>query len=144
MKPAIRMREFAFPADYAAALKLWEGIERGVRIGRSDTPAEIERKLQRDADLFLVADVNGVIVGTIIGAYDGRRGMIYHLAVQKEFRNQGVASRLLDEVEQRLRARGCVKCFLFAAEDNDAAVEFYSHRGWTEVRTDRVMSKEFP
>ena len=65
---------------------MWEGIEKGVRVGRSDTPTEIERKLTRDPDLFLVAEVDGRIIGSVIGGFDGRRGMIYHLAIAAEYR----------------------------------------------------------
>ena len=56
-------------------------MEKGVHVGRSDTPAEIEKKLARDPDLFLVAECEQQIIGSVIGGYDGRRGMIYHLAV---------------------------------------------------------------
>ncbi len=45
---------------------------------------EIKKKLQRDPDLFL-QEIDNEIVGTIIGGYDGRRGMIYHLAVKIKF-----------------------------------------------------------
>ena len=50
-------------------------------MGRSDTLAEITKKVQRDPDLFLVAEADGRLIGSVIGGFDGRRGMIYHLAV---------------------------------------------------------------
>ena len=106
----MNIREFCFPDDYDGALKLWGSTEVGVQVGRSDTPEEIQRKLQRDPDLFLIAEANDVIIGTIIGGFDGRRGMIYHLAVQSNFREQGIGSLLLSEVEKRLKAKGCRKC----------------------------------
>ena len=93
-------------------LKLWENIEVGIHVGRSDTPEEIQKKLNRDPDLFLVAELNEQIIGTVIGGYDGRRGMIYHLAVHETVREQGVGAMLMSEVEKRLQAKGCVKCYL--------------------------------
>ena len=39
------------------------------------------------------------IIGTVIGGFDGRRGLIYHLAVATEFRGHGIGSRLMNEVE---------------------------------------------
>ena len=80
----MNIREFCFPNDYAPTLKLWENIEMGINVGRSDTPEEIQKKLKRDPDLFLVAELNEEIIGTVIGGYDGRRGMIYHLAVHQK------------------------------------------------------------
>ena len=81
-------------------------------MGRSDTFEEIQKKIQRDPDLFLLAEAEGEIIGTVIGGYDGRRGMIYHLAVRQDFRKQGVGDMLLNEVEKRLQDKGCVKCYL--------------------------------
>lgn len=140
----MNIREFCFPDDYAPTLKLWENIEMGVSVGRSDTFEEIQKKTQRDPDLFLLAEAEGEIIGTIIGGYDGRRGLIYHLAVQKDFRKQGIGDMLLNEVEKRLQAKGCVKCYLLIVSDNEYAVRFYEHRGWSEMIGNRIFGKEFP
>ncbi len=144
MRSQVQIREFRFPEDYDAALKLWMEMEIGVKVGRSDSPEEIQKKLQRDPDLFLVAEAGGRIVGTVIGGYDGRRGMIYHLAVDAEHRGNGVATQLMDEVEKRLQAKGCVKCYLLVFADNENAINFYEHRGWRNMREDFIFGKEFP
>ena len=139
----MNIREFCFPDDYDGALKLWGSMEVGVQVGRSDTPEELHRKLQRDPDLFLIAETNNVIIGTIIGGFDGRRGMIYHLAVQSNFREQGIGSLLLSEVEKRLKAKGCRKCYLLVTADNTDAAQFYEQRDWNEMKNDRIFAKEF-
>jgi ribosomal protein S18 acetylase RimI-like enzyme len=140
----VNIREFHFPNDYAPALKLWESIEVGINVGRSDTPEEIQKKLKRDPDLFLVAELNEEVIGTVIGGYDGRRGMIYHLAVHETVREQGVGAMLLNEVEKRLQAKGCVKCYLLVFADNERAIHFYENRGWYNMKEDRIFGKEFP
>jgi N-acetylglutamate synthase len=140
----MNIREFRFPDDYAPTLKLWENIEMGVSLGRSDTFEEIQKKIQRDPNLFLLAEAEGEIIGTIIGGYDGRRGLIYHLAVQKDFRKQGIGDMLLNEVEKRLQDKGCVKCYLLIVSDNEYAARFYEHRGWSEMTGNRIFGKEFP
>ncbi len=140
----MNIREFRFPDDYPPTLKLWENLEMGVSLGRSDTFEEIQKKIQRDPDLFLLAEAEGEIIGTIIGGYDGRRGLIYHLAVQKDFRKQGIGDMLLNEVEKRLQAKGCVKCYLLIVSDNQYAARFYEHRGWSEMIGNRIFGKEFP
>jgi ribosomal protein S18 acetylase RimI-like enzyme len=140
----VNIREFCFPNDYAPTLKLWENIEVGIHVGRSDTPEEIQKKLKRDPDLFLVAELSEEIIGTVIGGYDGRRGIIYHLAVHKNVREQGVGAMLMNEVEKRLQAKGCVKCYLLVVADNENAIQFYENRGWREMKEDRIFGKEFP
>jgi ribosomal protein S18 acetylase RimI-like enzyme len=143
MNPPITIREFNFANDYDACLKLWGEMEKGVHVGPSDTPAEMQKKLQRDPDLFLVAESEGCIVGTVIGGYDGRRGLIYHLAVKREFRGDGLGSQLMTEVEMRLRAKGCLKCYLVVMKDNTEAMRFYESIGWREMTEDRLFGKVF-
>ena len=140
----VQIREFCFPADYEQVCRLWQSIEKGVRVGRSDTLAEIEKKLARDPDLFLVAESGESIIGSVIGGYDGRRGLIYHLAVASEFRGQGIGSRLMDEVEKRLRAKGCLKCYLLVTTDNPEAEDFYRHYGWQHMDYIHLYGKELP
>jgi ribosomal protein S18 acetylase RimI-like enzyme len=138
----IKLREFHFPSDYESVYKLWESIEKGVHIGRSDTLAEIEKKIARDPDLFIIAESDGAIIGSVIGGFDGRRGLIYHLAVAVPFRGMGIGSRLMDEVETRLQAKGCLKCYLLVTTDNPEAEGYYQHRGWQPMDTIHLFGKE--
>jgi ribosomal protein S18 acetylase RimI-like enzyme len=138
----VQLREFHFPVDYEQVHDLWQSVERGVHIGRSDTLTEIGKKITRDPELFLVAEVNGMIVGSVIGGFDGRRGLIYHLAVATSFRSLGIGSRLMNEVETRLRAKGCLKCYLLVTVDNPEAGNYYKQRGWYEMDTVRLYGKD--
>jgi ribosomal protein S18 acetylase RimI-like enzyme len=137
---SIVLREFVFPADYESVLHLWQNAGEGLGIGVSDQPAEIQKKLQRDPDLFLVAESDGCIVGSVIGGFDGRRGMLYHLAVAADYRNQGLGSRLMDEIEARLRAKGCRKAYLLVKKGNDHAARLYTQRNWNEMNV-RLFGK---
>lgn len=138
----VSLREFHYPQDYHALIELWNGMEKGVHVGRSDAPEEIEKKTMRDPDLFLVAEQDNRIVGSVIGGFDGRRGLIYHLAVARDFRQLGVGSRLLDELEARLREKGCLKCYLMVTPDNPEAERFYEKRGWHFMDYVRPFGKE--
>jgi len=139
---SIQIREFRFPTDYEQVYELWQTIEKGVHIGRSDTLEEIGKKIKRDPDLFLVAESNGNIIGAVIGGYDGRRGLIYHLAVKSSFRGQGIGSELMDEVESRLRAKGCLKCYLLVTLDNIEVADYYMQRGWQHMDQIQLYGKE--
>jgi ribosomal protein S18 acetylase RimI-like enzyme len=138
----VQIREFRFPEDYEQVIDLWRSIEKGVHLGRSDTLAEIEKKLSRDPDLFLVAESDSGIVGAVMGGFDGRRGLIYHLAVANSFRGQGIGSGLMEEVESRLRAKGCLKCYLLVTLDNIEVADYYKERGWQRMDQVHLYGKE--
>ncbi len=127
------IREFRFPADYSAVYALWQGAGPGIQLRRSDEPAEIKKKLQRDPDLFLVAESQGKIVGAVLGGFDGRRGLVYHLAVAPACRRSGLGKRLMEELECRLRQKGCIRIYLLVTRDNNAAMQFYEDAGWERM-----------
>jgi ribosomal protein S18 acetylase RimI-like enzyme len=136
----MQLRSFAW-SDLKAVLELWRAAGPGIHLGRSDSPEEIRKKLSRDPDLFLVAEDQGRIIGAVMGGYDGRRGLVYHLAVLPEERRRGLGSTLMAELEQRLRAKGCVKYYLLVTPDNPQVLEFYRRLGWS-VMDMTLMGKE--
>jgi ribosomal protein S18 acetylase RimI-like enzyme len=129
----VNIRRFNFPEDYQTVIELWEQAGAGVHVGRSDTIEEIRKKFARDPDLFLVAELDGKIVGSVLGGFDGRRGMIYHLAVAREFRQNGIGASLMEAVEQRLIEKGCIRSYLLVTLDNQEATQFYVKRGWARM-----------
>jgi ribosomal protein S18 acetylase RimI-like enzyme len=138
----MQLRAFELGRDYPAVIALWQTAGPGIHVSPSDSLGEISRKLQRDPDLFLVAEDQDQIVGTVLGGFDGRRGLVYHLAVTQGWRGRGVGSALMDELETRLKARGCRKAYLMVASENPEVREFYQRRGW-EVMDVFPMGKEF-
>ena len=138
----MRIREFEFPSDYDPVIELWQSIEKGVHLGRSDSLTEIEKKVRRDPDLFLIAELDGEIIGAVMGGFDGRRGLIYHLAVASAYRGQGIGSGLMNEVESRLRAKGCLKCYLLVTLDNIEVADYYTQGGWQAMDQVQLYGKE--
>jgi ribosomal protein S18 acetylase RimI-like enzyme len=126
----MEIREFHFDNDLEAVFGLWQDARPGIQTGLSDTPAEIRKKLERDPDLFLVAVDGERLVGSVIGGFDGRRGLVYHLAVAPSHRGNSLGRRLMEELESRLRRKGCLKCYLLVTKDNQQTVDFYEHLGW--------------
>lgn len=125
------IREFRYPEDYQAVIDLWENAGPGIHVRRSDQPEEIVKKLERDPDLFLVAELQDRVIGSVVGGFDGRRGMMYHLAVATAYRQQGIGLALMDELERRLRSKGCIRYYLLVTKDNETAIRFYEAHDWT-------------
>ncbi len=142
----MKIRPFTLD-DYDAVLDLWRRAGDGIRLRRSDQRAEIAKKLAHDPDLALVAvDDSGnpeKYVGAVMGGYDGRRGLVYHLAVDPAYRHRGIGRALMAELERRLRARGCLKCYLLLVRGNAEAEEFYRRQGWEDMSENiMLMGKE--
>jgi ribosomal protein S18 acetylase RimI-like enzyme len=125
----MRIRNIRFPEDYEAVYTLWENAVSGIHLRRSDEKKEIAKKLHRDPDLFLVAEEAGQIVGTVMGGFDGRRGMMYHMAVAQPYRRRGVGTALMEALEYKFKEKGCIRYYLLVAKDNLEAVNFYQERG---------------
>ncbi len=110
-------------------IQFWKGIE-GVGLGRSDEPASLEIMLKNNSSSCLIAWHGDNIVGTILGGFDGRRGMIYHLAVLPQWRRRKLGQSLLERCLGILKERGAVKVNLFVYPHNSQAIAFYESLGW--------------
>lgn len=123
----ILIREFA-RVDYQQVYRVWEAS--GLAMRTSDTLPELEKVLERDPELFLVAECDGTIVGAVLGAFDGRRGWVYHLGVDPAYQKRGIGRKLMDEVLERFKAKGVNKVNLMVTAENLAVCEFYKNMGF--------------
>jgi len=124
----MQIREFQI-SDYSQVIALWHVA--GLIISRSDNLQGLRKKLERDADLFLVAEDSGRVVGVVTGSYDGRRGWINHLAVEPDQQRMGLGSSLVHLVETRLKAKGCEKVNLLIEPGNASVQGFYERLDYT-------------
>jgi ribosomal protein S18 acetylase RimI-like enzyme len=115
-------------SDYPEVIELWR--ESGLDIRPSDSRAQIIIKLRRDSELFLVAKDRRDVVGAVMGAWDGRRGWIYHLGVSPRFQRRGVASALVLELQKRMRKKGVVKVNALIYPGNSASIGFFKSAGF--------------
>jgi ribosomal protein S18 acetylase RimI-like enzyme len=134
----MQIREFQM-ADYKQVFALWK--EAGLVISRSDTLESLTKQLERDADLFLVAEENKRIAGVVLGRWEGRRGWINRLAVAPEQRHKELGSLLVTEVEKRFKAKGCEKVNLLIDSDNSGVQEFDKRIGYN--RDDLIFMEKW-
>jgi len=120
--------------DYDKVVSVWR--ESGLRNSPGDSREEIRIKIRRDPELFLVAeDSDGKIIGTLLGGWDGRRGWIHHLGVLPSHQRSGVATKLVKEVERRMKRKGVVKVSALVYESNDRSLKFFEKMGYEIDRT---------
>lgn len=123
------------PADEADVVRLWEVC--GLVVPWNDSHRDINRKLQVQADLFLVGLVGDEIVATAMAGYEGHRGWVNYLAVHPDCQRSGLGRRMMDEVERRLRALGCPKINVQVRTSNRGVIDFYRAIGFSD---DEVIS----
>jgi ribosomal protein S18 acetylase RimI-like enzyme len=102
-----------------------------------DSKEGIDKFLQRNPDTCLVAEADNRIVGVIIVGNDGRRGYIYHTAVNPQYRKQGIAKSLVETAIAALQNNGINKVALVVFDRNEIGNDFWEKMGFT-VRDDLI------
>ncbi len=109
-------------------IDLWK--ECGLVVPQNDPARDIERKLKVDPDLFLLGLVDGTVVATVMGGYEGHRGWINYLAVKPSQQRKGYGQAMMQAVEALIEQKGCPKINLQVRSTNKAVIEFYSAMGY--------------
>ena len=116
-------------SDEAQVIQLWRAVF-------PDNPswnvpkADIDRKLAVQRELFLVGDLDGEIVGTVMAGFDGHRGWVHLVAVSPKHRQQGFGRAMMIEAEKKLRDIGCTKINLQVRATNQGVIAFYESLGY--------------
>jgi ribosomal protein S18 acetylase RimI-like enzyme len=121
--------------DEAAVVVLWH--ECGLTRPWNNPHSDITRKLTEQPELFLVGEVGGQVVATVMLGFDGHRGWAYYLAVAASHRRQSLGRDLMHEAERLLIERGCPKLNLMVRSSNAEVIEFYRKLGYVQ---DEVVS----
>lgn len=129
MKTALEIRPFE-PSDITVVLELWKNC--GLVVPWNNPAKDIQRKMQVNPELFLVGEVEGSVVATLMGGYEGHRGWINYLAVAEGYRNRHLARQLMNVIEQKLLALGCPKINLQVRSSNPGIIKFYEHLGYVK------------
>ena len=98
---------------------------------------DIQRKLDKDPELFLVGTIDGILVSSVMGGYEGHRGWINYLAVKPELQKAGYGRQMVQAMESRMTALGCPKINLQIRSSNKAVIAFYESLGY---KNDHVTS----
>ena len=136
----IQTREFRID-DYDAAVELWDRVE-GLDVAEGDDQETIRRFLQRNPGLSRIAADGTEVVGAVLCGHDGRRGYIYHLAVEPKYHGRGLGRRLVDECLAGLKRAGLERTNILVAQDNPRGLEFWRRCGWEDLDGAAPMGRD--
>ena len=119
--------------DYDAIYELWISTEQSKRALNpvDDSREGIERYLKRNPNTCFAALKDGKIIGVILTGHDGRRAIVHHMCVHKDYRRMGIAAYLVSLAESALKEEGIQKVFGLVFKDNDNANEFWEKQGYS-------------
>ncbi|MEW5936367.1 MAG: GNAT family N-acetyltransferase [Candidatus Thermoplasmatota archaeon] len=125
------------PEDYPSLVALWRDAGLPSRPEGRDARAHIEREMEGPSSIFLVAEVDGRMVGAVLGTHDGRKGWINRLAVHPAHRGKGIGKMLVEAVEHILEEKGILISCALVEEWNQDSLEFFEEIGY--IRHDDIM-----
>ena len=131
---SLQIRQFEL-GDSEAVVDLWR--ECNLAVLWNDPYKDIARKMKVNPHLFLVGILNGKIVATVMGGYDGHRGWVNYLGVSPDHQRKGYARLIMEVVEEKIRVLGSSKINLQIRTTNLEAIRFYESIGYIE---DKVVS----
>lgn len=128
-KDGMAIRAFRIE-DYDQVIKLWQESKLEHRpIGR-DTRERIAAEIEKETAIFLVAEIDDEIVGTIFCTHDGRKGWLNRLSVLPSMQRKGIASVLIKEGEKRLRELGIGVLCALIWRSNSTSKELFEREGY--------------
>jgi len=126
---------------YEQALFLWKSLP-GLGLSAADEKDQIQNFLLKNPLTCFTAIKENKVIGTILGGSDGRRGYIYHLAVETSAQKKGIGKILVNTCLNAFKEIGIQKCHIFVIHDNEEGINFWKNIGW-ELRNDiLIMSNE--
>ena len=110
--------------ELLSVLRLWQEAEV-TPPSVTDSIEGLTRLTNAPGGILLVATIDGRIVGSVIGGWDGWRGNIYRLAVTHEYRRRGIARRLVLEITRALFAKGAERVSALVEHEHPWAIDFW-------------------
>ena len=96
----IKIREFKIE-DYNKVINLWIESKLPFKPKGRDNFQNIKNEIKNKNSIFLVAEYENKIIGSVFGTHDGRKGWINRLSVLPEFQRKGLGEKLCKNLENK-------------------------------------------
>ena len=128
-EPDITIRNFKIE-DYDSLIELWKSAGLPYKPNGRDSKEKIKSELKKGVAIFLLAEMDNEIIGSVFGTHDGRKGWINRVAVHPQLRQKGVAKMLVSEVEKKLDELGIDIIACLIEDWNDRSMKVFEKLGY--------------
>ena len=127
--------------DYDEMMRVWSISGLPFKPNGRESRTMIEREISREQCMFLGVFDGDKMVGVVIANYDGRRSWINRLAVDPDYRGQGLAVELIEKSEEWLSQYGELLVCALIEEMNGPSMGLFEKAGFTCLREITYWSK---
>jgi len=125
----VLIRKFKI-SDYDQVINLWQLCQLPLKPEGRDSRCQLEQQIKLDQIIFLVAEKEGKVIGTVLASHDGRKGWINRLAVHPDARRQGLGTQLIKKAEEELEKQGLILLAALIEEENSVSRDLFVRLGY--------------
>jgi ribosomal protein S18 acetylase RimI-like enzyme len=118
------------PSDYSSLKSVLE--DAGLFYADTDGKDRYDEKIRRNPTSVLLGLLNNEIIGVITLMEDGWGPFFFRLAVKKDYRNKGIATKLLSVAEKEMKKRTFKQVYILVEDTNEELKTFYRKRGFND------------
>ncbi len=113
--------------DFERLIPFWK---ENYFVNEMDSYGRFKLFLEKNPSLGILAEDDGVIVGTALGSFDGRRGYLQKVVVDKKLRKKGLGQQLVKKVIAKLQTLGTIYIPINVEQE---FVHFYENCGFKKT-----------
>ncbi len=115
-------------SDFTQVLQLLK--EANLYFEACDNREMINAKSFDDPESIVVAEIGDLVVGCMFVVFEPWAHLIYHMAVDSNFRNKGIGTALMQYAEDLIKERGGEYITGYVMSENVDALRMYERRGY--------------
>ena len=128
-------------SDFTQVLQLLK--EANLYFEQCDNRDMINAKSLADPESIVVAEIGDLVVGCIFIVFDPWAHILYHMAVDSNFRNKGIGTELMQYGEDLVKERGGKYVTGYVMSDNVDALRMYERREYVFIPKVTCIYKKF-
>ena len=131
----IRIRKAA-PADAPRMVEIMQANHH-YYTPEVDGVEAIARQLEMTHNVILVAQMDELVAGFVLGTWDGARAFLFKMSVHPDFQKRGIGTKLVKEAARVYKKMGAVTIGLSAADgtggEQNNSVQFWEKLGFEQI-----------